>query len=102
MSNPPILDVCCGSRCFYFDKHDTRVLACAPVRPLFGAETPKTSLTHFAVFAKDGATEARDGLCILRPQRIKDFCALPFAWQDQYDVVVFEPPMLLAPGWTPG
>lgn len=207
MCNSPILDVCCGSRCFYFDKHDSRVLACdirreekiigknrtcyvnpdelhdfrslpqdwenrfsavlfdpphfthagekswlrakygalekdtwrdtlsrgfceglrvlkphgvmvfkwneynipledvlacAPVRPLLGAETPKTSLTHFVVFAKDGATEARDGLCILRPQRIKDFCALPFAWQGQYDIVVFEPPMLSAPGWTPG
>ncbi|ECR0503461.1 class I SAM-dependent methyltransferase [Salmonella enterica] len=73
MSQQTILDVCCGSRMFWFNKLDTR-----------------------AVFADIRAEEHT--LCdgrrlVISPDLIADFRALPFA-DSSFPVVVFDPPHL--------
>ncbi|ELD8088402.1 class I SAM-dependent methyltransferase [Salmonella enterica] len=73
MSQQTILDVCCGSRMFWFNKLDTR-----------------------AVFADIRAEEHT--LCdgrrlVISPELIADFRALPFA-DASFPVVVFDPPHL--------
>ena len=69
-----ILDPCCGSRMFYFDKNDSRVLFC-------DNRTVDTELCdgrHFEV----------------KPNKVCDFTKLPF--EDGYfHLVVFDPPHLL-------
>lgn len=79
MSQQTILDVCCGSRMFWFNKLDTR-----------------------AVFADIRAEEHT--LCdgrrlVIRPDLIADFRALPFA-DASFPVVVFDPPHLERVGQT--
>lgn len=73
MSNAVILDVCCGSRMFWFNKRDTR-----------------------AVFSDIRAEEHT--LCdgrrlVISPDLIADFRALPFN-SESFSVVVFDPPHL--------
>jgi len=72
-----ILDMCCGSRMFWFDKEDPR-----------------------AVFSDIRAEEHK--LCdgrhlVISPDVIADFRALPFA-NDAFPVVVFDPPHLKRAG----
>lgn len=79
MSQQTILDVCCGSRMFWFNKRDTR-----------------------AVFADIRAEEHT--LCdgrrlVISPDLIADFRALPFA-DASFPVVVFDPPHLERVGQT--
>lgn len=79
MSQQTILDVCCGSRMFWFNKLDTR-----------------------AVFADIRAEEHT--LCdgrrlVISPDLIADFRALPFA-DASFPVVVFDPPHLERIGQT--
>lgn len=79
MSQQTILDVCCGSRMFWFNKLDTR-----------------------AVFADIRAEEHT--LCdgrrlVIRPDLIADFRSLPFA-DASFPVVVFDPPHLERVGQT--
>ena len=73
MSEQTILDICCGSRMFWFDKQDER-----------------------AVFSDIRAEE--HCLCdgrrlVISPDVIADFRALPFA-ENTFPVVVFDPPHL--------
>ena len=73
MAEQTILDVCCGSRMFWFNKQDTR-----------------------AVFTDIRAEEHE--LCdgrrlVISPDLIADFRALPFA-DESFPVVVFDPPHL--------
>lgn len=73
MSELTILDMCCGSRMFWFDKQDKR-----------------------AVFSDIRAEEHT--LCdgrhlVISPDVIADFRALPFA-ENTFPVVVFDPPHL--------
>lgn len=73
MSQQTILDVCCGSRMFWFNKLDTR-----------------------AVFADIRAEEhiLCDGRrLVISPDLIADFRALPFS-DASFPVVVFDPPHL--------
>ena len=72
-----VLDVCCGSRMFYFNKTDPRVL--------FG---DIRSETHTLC---DGRT------LNITPDQIMDFRALPFA-DDSFQVVIFDPPHLRKAG----
>lgn len=79
MSQQTILDVCCGSRMFWFNKQDPR-----------------------AVFADIRAEEHT--LCdgrrlVISPDLIADFRALPFA-DSSFSVVVFDPPHLEHVGQT--
>lgn len=79
MTEQTILDMCCGSRMFWFNKRDTR-----------------------AVFADIRAEEHK--LCdgrrlIISPDLVADFRALPFA-DASFPVVVFDPPHLERVGQT--
>lgn len=69
----PILDVCCGSKMFWLDKHDARVVF-SDVR----------SEEHILC---DSRT------CIINPDVIADFRRLPFA-DNSFAQVVFDPPHL--------
>lgn len=79
MSKPSVLDPCCGSRMFYFDKNDPRVF--------FG---DIRSESH--VLCDGRALE-------VNPQAILDFRALPFA-DEEFKVVIFDPPHLIRAGKT--
>lgn len=75
-----ILDVCCGSKCFYFDKHDSRVLFCDCRKETKRIQNNRT--------------------CVVDPDEIHDFRALPEEWTERFDMVVFDPPHLLQAGET--
>ena len=70
-NNAKILDVCCGSRMFYFNKNDPRVLFCDNRQ----FETTLCDGRHFEV----------------NPDVVCDFTALPFD-DNTYQIVVFDPP----------
>lgn len=72
-----VLDPCCGSKMFYFDKNDPRVMFC-DCREL------ETSLC-------DGRT------LMVKPDMIVDFRDLPFT-DGQFPLVVFDPPHLVRAG----
>ena len=74
MSTPvTILDMCCGSRMFWFDKNDDRAI--------------------FSDIRKEEHTLC-DGRClIISPDLIADFRALPFA-DASFSMVIFDPPHL--------
>ena len=74
-----ILDPCSGSRMFYFNKADPRVL--------FGDIRNETHTLC------DGRT------LNIRPDQVMDFRALPFA-DDSFQVVIFDPPHLRKAGET--
>ena len=74
-----ILDVCCGSKCFYFDKHNPEVLFC------------------------DCRRESRriqgNRICVVDPDEIHGFRDLPKeGGGGTFDLVVFDPPHLLRAG----
>ena len=71
--NATILDVACGSKMFYFDKQDERVLFC-DIRSF------KTTLCDGRQFE-------------VKPDMQCDFTALPFE-SNKYSMVVFDPPHL--------
>lgn len=76
-SLPPVLDACCGSRMFWFDKNDPRALF---------------------LDKRDGVfvTDERKGRAatIIRPDIVGDFKNLPFPDASFY-LVIFDPPHLL-------
>lgn len=72
-----ILDVCCGSRMFYYDKESPLV-------------------TYMDI--REGEVELSDGRKItVKPDIVGDFRAIPF-YNETYDMVVFDPPHLLRAG----
>lgn len=73
MGMKSIIDVCCGGRMFYFNKHDKRVLFCDK-REL------KTTLCDGREFE-------------VAPDIVADFTDLPFD-DNTFHVVVFDPPHL--------
>ncbi|MFJ9313778.1 class I SAM-dependent methyltransferase [Pimelobacter simplex] len=82
MSNPPVLDPASGSRMFYFDKSDDRVL--------FGDIRAETH-----VLCDGRALE-------VAPEKVMDFRDLPFP-DATFNVVVLDPPHLTRVGersWT--
>lgn len=74
MKNKPILDACCGSKMFYFDKHDPRVL----FQDIRTMETTLCDGRHFEV----------------NPDVQADFTSMPYA-DGSFTMVVFDPPHLL-------
>ena len=71
---PPAIDVACGSRSFYFDKEDARVLKCDahPRHPvLLNGRTLDVS-----------------------PDIVADFRELPFP-DESFSLVIFDPPYLI-------
>lgn len=73
MSEQTILDMCCGSRMFWFDKQDERALF---------------------IDIRDEQHELCDGRqLVIRPDMVADFRNLPFA-DASFGIVVFNPPHL--------
>lgn len=74
MSAPAtILDMCCGSRMFWFDKND--------------------DLAIFSDIRKEEHTLCDGRRLIISPDLIADFRALPFA-DASFSMVIFDPPHL--------
>lgn len=72
-----ILDVCCGSRMFWFDKADTRVVF-----------LDKRVETHIL---NDKSQKTGKRKLVINPDIQSNFCNLPFA-SCSFNVVVFDPP----------
>lgn len=73
-----VLDMCCGSRMFWFDRNDSRVVFC-DIR-CETIEYPERTVT-------------------VSPDVIADFRQLPFT-DEQFSMVVFDPPHLTRAGKT--
>lgn len=74
-----ILDVCCGSRMFYYDK--------------------ESSLVTY-MDAREGKYKLSDGRQIkVNPDIVADFRNIPFS-DNSYDMVVFDPPHLVRIGYN--
>lgn len=71
-----ILDMCCGSRVFWFDRKDERVVFCD---------------------IRVGSYEMPDRTISVRPDVQCDFRQLPFA-STTFDMVVFDPPHITRAG----
>ncbi|WP_314154185.1 class I SAM-dependent methyltransferase [Rouxiella badensis] len=73
MTNKTILDMCCGSRMFWFDRADSRAV--------------------FVDIRAESHTLCDGRHLEIKPDLVADFRALPFA-ADSFQVVVFDPPHL--------
>ena len=82
---PPVLDACCGSRMWWFDRGDARAL--------FG-DCRRETLT-----VKDTSHGRDDGRRVLRvePDVDLDFRSMPFP-DDTFHLVAFDPPHLVRAG----
>ncbi len=74
---PPVLDACCGSRMFWFDKRDPRGLF---------VDNRRESHTLPDISSKGGSRELA-----IDPDLQCDFTALPFP-ENSFALVVFDPP----------
>ena len=74
ITDKPILDACCGSKMFYFDKHDQRVL-------FQDIRNTKTTLCDGRPFE-------------VSPDVVADFTNMPYE-DESFSMVVFDPPHLL-------
>ena len=73
----PILDMCCGSKMFYHDRNDPRVVFCD---------------------VRSESVELCEGRVLtVAPDVVADFRALPFP-DARFSLVVFDPPHLLRAG----
>lgn len=79
----PVLDCCCGSRMFWFDKNDTRAVF-----------VDKRKETHVLT-----DTTRKPGSRVLKidPDCQADFTKLPFG-DETFSLVVFDPPHLIRAG----
>ena len=75
---PPVLDACCGSRAFWFDKKDRRALFVDIRRETI--EQPRADGPRSPV--------------VVDPDELADFTRLPFA-DGSFSLVVFDPPHLI-------
>ena len=83
MDNETVLDVCCGSRMFWFDRKDDRAVF---------VDKRRESHTLPDASSKGGSREL-----IIDPDIQADFTALPFA-DASFALVVFDPPHLVRNG----
>lgn len=82
-----VLDVCCGSRMFWFDRDDQRALF--------------MDVRCEAHVLKDRSSRGGFRHLEVRPQIVGDFTALPFS-NAKFYMVIFDPPHLIrngANGW---
>ena len=83
MTSETVLDPCCGSRMFWFDRNDDRAI--------FGdIRTESHELTDIS--SKGGTRQL-----VINPDFNMDFTALPFG-DDRFHLVVFDPPHLVRNG----
>ncbi len=80
---PSVLDACCGSRMFWFDRKDPRALF-----------IDKRRETHEL---KDKSSSGGSRTLTIAPDMLADFTALPFQ-DEQFAMVVFDPPHLVGAG----
>ena len=88
MNTPPVLDACCGSRMFWFDRHDARAV-------FVDKRCERHVLTDSS--SKDGSREL-----VIDPDYLADFTNLPFH-NNTFSLVVFDPPHFErngATGWV--
>lgn len=79
----PILDACCGSRMFWFDRTDPRVTF-----------MDKRRETHEL---KDASSPGGSRTLVIDPDVVGDFTAMPFA-DETFALVCFDPPHLIRAG----
>ena len=75
---PPVLDACCGSRMFWFDKADTRCLyvdEASPGVPLVDWKTGKTN--SVVRFPTGGSGDASERVRVVQTKRVT---RLTFDW----------------------
>ena len=72
---PPVLDACCGTRMFWFDKQDSRAL--------FMDKRRET----FVQVRTDCGNKTKE----VNPDQVADFTAMPFP-DETFHLVVFDPP----------
>ena len=82
---PPVLDACCGSRMFWFDRKDSRALY-----------IDKRRETHMA---KDCSVKNGEREIVVNPDMVADFTNLPLP-SDTFSLVVFDPPHIQRNGDT--
>ena len=82
---PLILDACCGSKMFWFDKNNKNVLF--------------IDKRHEILIAKDKSSKGGRRIINVCPDVMCDFTKLPFPAKSFY-LVVFDPPHLKSPGKT--
>jgi SAM-dependent methyltransferase len=82
---PPVLDMCCGPRMMWFDKHNPNVIYVDNRRERYEMPRPKRETVEY--------TETD-------PDILCDFTALPFP-DESFHLVVFDPPHFERNG-TPG
>jgi SAM-dependent methyltransferase len=85
VSSQPVLDACCGSRMFWFDRKDGRAVF-----------LDKRSEHHQLTDHSHGNATGLRAL-VIDPDLIGDFTALPFA-DESFPLVVFDPPHLVRAG----
>lgn len=83
--NRPVLDACCGSRMFWFDRSDDRAV--------FG----DIRREHHTLADRSSAGGSRE--LIIEPDQQIDFRSLPFS-TGTFHLVVFDPPHLVRNGAT--
>lgn len=79
----PVLDVCCGSRMFWFDRQDKRAV--------FGDNRDE----RHTLTDKSSSGGSRE--LVISPDVLLDFRSLPFA-DGSFHLVVFDPPHLVSNG----
>lgn len=82
-TTPLVLDACCGSRMFWFDRADKRVVF-----------LDKRRETHTL---RDKSSRGGQRTLVIEPDVQADFTALPFP-ADHFAVVIFDPPHLVRAG----
>ena len=83
MNNKPIIDICCGSRMFWFDRNNPDVVFC-----------DKRRENHEL---KDRSSAGGSRTPIIDPDIQADFTCLPFP-DNSFSLVVFDPPHLIRNG----
>lgn len=83
MTRPPVLDACCGSRMFWFNKHDDRALF-----------VDKRAESHVLA---DSSSKKGHRMLHISPDMVADFTCLPFP-NESFPLVVFDPPHLIGNG----
>jgi len=78
--NAPVLDACCGSRMFWFDREDDRAV--------FGDQRRETHTL------KDKSSKGGSRELIINPDVLMDFRDMPFP-AGTFSLVVFDPPHLI-------
>lgn len=81
--NKPIIDICCGSRMFWFDRQNPSAIFCDERREIHDL--------------KDRSSSGGKRTLIINPDFQADFTVLPFP-DNSFALVVFDPPHLIRSG----